>query len=96
MVKTYVIPLVTKGMRLGVFHSAGPPACHGEAYRPPARKCCNSSHEGRAMKEIADLLHVRARTMAFHKYTIMEHLGVKTSTELEPYPLEHGMLKKCT
>jgi DNA-binding NarL/FixJ family response regulator len=36
------------------------------------------------MKEIADLLQVRARTVAFHKYTIMEHLGVKTSTELEP------------
>ena len=33
------------------------------------------------MKEIADL-QVSARTVAFHKYTIMEHLGVKTSAEL--------------
>ena len=68
--KTYVTPLVTKGMRLGVF-PRGPRACLGEAYLPPARKCCNSSHEGRAMKEIADRLQVRARTAAFHKYTIM-------------------------
>jgi DNA-binding NarL/FixJ family response regulator len=34
------------------------------------------------MKEIADLLHVTARTVAFHKYTILEHLGLKTSAEL--------------
>ena len=67
---------------VSVFSPAGPRACHGEAYRPPARKGCNSSREGRAMKEIADLLQVRARTVAFHKYTIMEHLGVKTSAEL--------------
>ncbi len=46
------------------------------------------------MKEVADLLEVSARTIAFHKYTIMEQLGVKTSAELVPYALEHGLLKK--
>ena len=50
--------------------------------------------EGRAMKEVADLLEVSARTIAFHKYTIMEQLGVKTSAELVQYALEHGLLKK--
>jgi DNA-binding CsgD family transcriptional regulator len=28
---------------------------------------------GRTMKEVADLLHVTARTVAFHKYMIMFH-----------------------
>ena len=46
------------------------------------------------MKEVADLLQVSARIVAFHKYTIMEQLGVKTSAELVQYALEHGMLKK--
>jgi DNA-binding CsgD family transcriptional regulator len=46
------------------------------------------------MKEVADILQVSARTVAFHKYTIMEHLGLKTSAELVQYALEHGMLKK--
>ena len=50
--------------------------------------------EGHPMKEVADLLQVSARTVAFHKYTIMEQLGVKTSAELVQYALEHGMLKK--
>ena len=46
------------------------------------------------MKDVADLLQVSPRTVAFHKYTIMEQLGVKTSAGLVQYALEHGMLKK--
>jgi len=46
------------------------------------------------MKEVADLLQVSARTVAFHKYKIMEQLGAKTNAELLQYALEHGMLKK--
>ena len=46
------------------------------------------------MKEIADLLQVTARTVAFHKYTILENLDLKTSAELVQYALERGMLKK--
>ena len=52
--------------------------------------------EGRAMKEIADLLRVTARTVAFHKYTILQNLDLKTSAELVQYALERGMLKKRT
>ena len=46
------------------------------------------------MKGIADLLQVTERTVAFHKYTILENLDLKTSSELVQYALEHGMLKK--
>ena len=42
--------------------------------------------EGRPMKEVADILSVTPRTVAFHKYAIMEHLGVKTSAELVQSP----------
>jgi DNA-binding NarL/FixJ family response regulator len=91
--KTYITPLVTKGVPLGVF------LC--QAMKPGVEKLTERQREvlqllaeGRAMKEVADLLHVSARTVAFHKYTIMEHLGLKTSAELVQYALEHGMLKK--
>jgi DNA-binding NarL/FixJ family response regulator len=50
--------------------------------------------EGHAMKEVADLLQVTARTMAFHKYAIMLHLGLQTNAELVRYAVDHGMLKK--
>ncbi len=46
------------------------------------------------MHSAAPFLHVTARTVAFHKYTIMEHLDLKASAELVEYALEHGILKK--
>ena len=38
--------------------------------------------EGRPMKEAAYILNVSTRTIAFHKYRIMEQLGLKSSAEL--------------
>jgi DNA-binding NarL/FixJ family response regulator len=89
--KTYITPLVTKGVPLDVFlRWATKPSV--EKLTARQREVLQLLAEGRAMKEVADLLHVTARTVAFHKYTIMEHLGVKTSAELVQYALEHGML----
>ena len=93
--KTYVTPLVTKGVPLGVFLRRAT-SLPRRSLPPASAKVLQLLAEGRAMKEIADLLQVSARTVAFHKYTIMEHLGVKTSAELVQYALEHGMLKKYT
>jgi DNA-binding NarL/FixJ family response regulator len=38
--------------------------------------------EGLSMKEVAYLLNLSPRTVAFHKYTMMDHLKLKTSAEL--------------
>jgi DNA-binding NarL/FixJ family response regulator len=38
--------------------------------------------EGMSMKEIAATLDLNPGTVAFHKYKIMENLGLKTNTEL--------------
>jgi DNA-binding NarL/FixJ family response regulator len=91
--ETYITPLVTKGVPLGVFlRQAVKPGV--EKLTARQREVLQLLAEGRAMKEIADLLHVTTRTVAFHKYRIMEHLGLKTSAELVQYAFEHGMLKK--
>jgi DNA-binding NarL/FixJ family response regulator len=91
--KTYVTPLITKGMPLGVFlrRAAKPGA---EKLTARQREVLQLLAEGRTMKEVADLLQVSTRTVAFHKYTIMERLGAKTSAELVQYALEDGMLEK--
>jgi DNA-binding NarL/FixJ family response regulator len=91
--KTYVTPLVTKGVPLGVFlRRAAKPTTEKLTLRQ--REVLQLLAEGRATKEVADLLRVSARTIAFHKYGIMDQLGVKASAELVQYALEHGMLKK--
>jgi DNA-binding NarL/FixJ family response regulator len=93
--KIYITTLLTKGVPLSVFLSqAAKPDVEKLTLRQ--REVLQLLAEGRAMKEIADLLNVTARTVAFHKYTIMEQLGAKTTAELVQYALEHGMLKKRT
>lgn len=91
--KPYITPLVTKGAPLAVFlRDAVKPG--GEKLTPRQREVLQLLAEGRAMKEIADVLLVTARTVAFHKYSIMEQLGLKTNAELVQYAVEHGLLKK--
>jgi DNA-binding NarL/FixJ family response regulator len=91
--KIYVTPLITKRVPLDVFlRKATKPGVEKLTVRQ--REVLQLLAEGLLMKEIADLLHVSARTVVFHKYTIMKHLGVKTSAELVRYALEHRMLKK--
>jgi len=48
--------------------------------------------EGKIMKEIGDILDVSPKTVAFHKYRIMEVLGAKSNAELVHYAIRNHML----
>ncbi len=48
--------------------------------------------EGRSMKEAAFILNVSPRTVAFHKYTMMDHLHIKTSAELVQYAMSSQLV----
>ena len=48
--------------------------------------------EGRSMKEAAFILKLSPRTVAFHKYAMMEHLRIKSSAELVQYALNSPLL----
>ena len=48
--------------------------------------------EGRSMKEVASVLDITARTVAFHKYRMMEKLKVKSTAELIQYAVKHHMV----
>jgi len=48
--------------------------------------------EGRSMKEIAYILQISFRTVRFHKYRIMEELGVGSLAELVQYALKHSII----
>ncbi len=43
--------------------------------------------EGRSMKQVARVLNITPRTVAFHKYSMMEHLNITSSAELISYAL---------
>jgi DNA-binding NarL/FixJ family response regulator len=48
--------------------------------------------EGRSMKEVGAILDVTPRTVAFHKYRMMEQLRVKTSAELVQFAVKQGVV----
>ncbi len=48
--------------------------------------------EGLSMKEIASVLNLRPGTVAFHKYRIMETLGLKTNAELLQYAIKRHII----
>jgi len=48
--------------------------------------------EGMSMKEVANTLNLKPGTVAFHKYRVMESLGLKTNAELLQYAIKHLMV----
>jgi len=44
------------------------------------------------MKEAADFLKVTPRTVAFHKYRVMEELGLKTSADLVQFAIKNRIV----
>jgi DNA-binding CsgD family transcriptional regulator len=47
--------------------------------------------EGNSMKQIAYALNISPRTVAFHKYAMMEELGISSSAELISYFTRSGL-----
>jgi DNA-binding NarL/FixJ family response regulator len=48
--------------------------------------------EGKVMKEVGDLLNMTARTVAYHKYRMMEVLGAKSNAELVKYAVRNHIV----
>jgi DNA-binding NarL/FixJ family response regulator len=48
--------------------------------------------EGRSMKEAAIVLDIAVRTIAFHKYRIMEDFGLKTNADLVRFAIRQHLI----
>lgn len=47
--------------------------------------------EGRSAKEAAAILNISPRTVEFHKYKMMEELGITSAAELIQHAIRHGI-----
>jgi len=88
---TYVTPSAAKGLSDIALRE---PKNRERAPEPTARQreVIQLLAEGRTMKEIAHLLYITPRTVAAHKYTVMELLQLKTSAELVQYAIKHRII----
>jgi DNA-binding NarL/FixJ family response regulator len=48
--------------------------------------------EGNSMKQVAAVLNLTPRTVAFHKYQMMTQLKIKSTAELIRYAVRHGIV----
>ncbi len=49
--------------------------------------------EGCSMKEAARVLHITARTVAFHKYHTMDKFNLRGNAELIRFAIREGIIK---
>jgi DNA-binding NarL/FixJ family response regulator len=88
--RSYVTPLVTEGLVGSLMNVGDHKPSHELTSRQ--REVLQLLAEGHSMKEVAALLNVTPRTIAFHKYTMMEALNVKSTAELIQYAVKHHIV----
>jgi len=62
-----------------------------EALTPRQREVLQLFAEGHSAKEIATLLKISMRTVEFHKYRMMTHLGLKSTADIVRFAVKHGL-----
>jgi DNA-binding NarL/FixJ family response regulator len=65
---------------------------HAPEPTPRQREVIQLLAEGRSMKEVASALSITPRTVAAHKYAVMELLQLKTNADLVQYAIKHRII----
>jgi DNA-binding NarL/FixJ family response regulator len=83
----YITPLITRD----VVGSLMEPRSGDHELTGRQREVLQLLAEGKSMKEVAAILDLTPRTVAFHKYRMMEQLGLKSSAELVKFAVRRGV-----
>ena len=89
--KSYVTPRIAAGMQKA-FISDPRPKNRSKTLTPRQREVVHLLAEGKSMKEVASVLNVTPRTVAFHKYRVMEELNLKTTADLIQFAIKSRIL----
>ena len=89
---SYLSPRITSGAVAAMLRSATVKPEETRELTPRQREVIQLFAEGRSMKEIADILTISLRTVAAHKYHIMDLLEIKTNAELYRYAVKHKIV----
>ena len=89
--RTYITPLITKGT-VGSFIQNIKHKRTSQKLTLRQKEILQLLAEGRSMKEVAFMLNVTPRTIAFHKYAMMENLRVRSSAELIQFAVKSSIV----
>jgi Response regulator containing a CheY-like receiver domain and an HTH DNA-binding domain len=88
--KTFVTSQMTQNLLDKFVRDPGPN--REKTLTPRQREVLQLLAEGRTMKEAADILQVTPRTVAFHKYKIMEEFELKTNSDLLRFAIKERII----
>lgn len=91
--KTYVAPLLA-GELMQFYKERPDQRDELTMLTPRQREVLQLLAEGRSAKEIATVLQISPRTVEFHKYRMMEDLGIKTVADLIRYAINKGIVSQ--
>jgi DNA-binding NarL/FixJ family response regulator len=89
--RSYITPLATQGLVETLLRHEEPSNKPVEL-SPRQREVLQLLAEGHTMKEIARVLKITPRTVAFHKYSMMELLEVRSIGELVQFAIKRRIV----
>ena len=90
--RMYVSKSIAKAVRQGLSARSNTWRSSIDKLTPRQREVLQLLAEGLQVKEIAVRLDLSPRTVEFHKYRIMDELGLRTTAELSRYAARHGIV----
>jgi DNA-binding NarL/FixJ family response regulator len=90
----YVTPLMgEKAAELAAMDSSrNPSEVFGAELTPRQREVLQLVAEGKTTKEISAVLNISPKTVEFHRNSLMDELGVRTTAELTRYAISRGIV----
>jgi DNA-binding NarL/FixJ family response regulator len=88
--RTYITPLIAKGLVDALLHDPES-ADKSEHTSLRQREVLQLLAEGKTMKQVAAILGIKPRTVAFHKYGMMKQLGAKSTADLIKIAVKLGV-----
>jgi DNA-binding NarL/FixJ family response regulator len=90
--RTYITPMIAKDVMQSLMDRPRQREDAAHKLTPRQREVLQLVAEGHSAKEIAAILNVSPRTVEFHKYRIMEGVGLRTNAELIQFAIKHGIV----
>ncbi len=89
--RTYVTPLIAGKLQQASEKGDHRQTDEASGLTSRQREVLQLLAEGYSVKEIGTILHISLKTVEYHKYKMMEDLGIKSLAELVRYAVKHGV-----
>ena len=90
--KTFITPSIDKVLVMAHMDRAGHARDADSDLTKRQREVLQLLGEGKSLKETAGILNISIRTVEFHKYQVMKHLGIRSNAELTKYAIKLGIV----